>query len=487
MKKFLLLAISFLLIGYNLNSIELVPTNELLASYLERDSDLKKLTIELQKVKLNYQTTKIDNGFDIQLSSGTMRFTLGNDFSFKVNPSVSVKLPQYSNLGIKASSEVNVTNNSSFGDSISDTSVSVSMDILSSSKAEREIAFLKAERSILEAERALTKKALEKEQTFYKNLSKLLSKISTIISEQQDYYDDKINFEKIKAQGYAKTSSTYRRAEMLVLDDEHDIESDERTLFNDYRIFYIECGKTLNLDDLKDYMSLVPADIELVEALNVHDYLPDNYTETEKAIWTNKINQMTREASKDYYLGASAGYTIANSNTKSDSIDLGIDGTYGGLGANLGVSLPLASDNFNPSVTMGITVKPNTFKKNQIASQIEELSEEEEKIAIENARINYITAAKQKDLDLESILWERSTNNQNLELYKNLEDDMLKWYRQGIITESEYLSAKVNRQKSSVLQIVNYIDLIVYNSEIKSMFVDERKRAPKNNSEVNQE
>ena len=116
-----------------------------------------------------------------------------------------------------------------------------------------------------------------------------------------------------------------------------------------------------------------------------------------------------------------------------------------------------------------------------------ECSEEEEKMAIENARINYITAAKQKDLDLESILWERSTNNQNLELYKNLEDDMLKWYKQGIITESEYLSAKVNRLKSSVLQIVNYIDVIVYNSEIKSMFVDETKRAPRNNSEVVQE
>lgn len=487
MKKLWLLFAVCLSVCFNLMAVEIVPTSELLASYLERDSDLKKLTIELQKEKLNYQSTKIDNGFDIQLSTGTMRFTVGDDFSFKVNPSVSVKLPQYSNLGIKASSEVSVTNDSTFGDSVSDTSISLTMDILSSSRAEREITFLKAERSILEAERALTKKALEKEQTFYKNLSKLLNKVSSIIAAQQDYYDDKINFEKIKAQGYAKTSSTYRRAEMQVLGDEHDIESDERTLFNDYRIFYIECGKNLNLDDLTDYMSLVPDDIELVEPLNVHDYVPDNYTETEKAIWTYKINQMTRQASKDYYLGASAGYTLANSDTKSDSIDLGIDGTYGGVGANLGVAIPVTSDNFNPSITMGITVKPNTFKKNKITAQIEDLSEEEEKMAIENARINYITAAKQKDLDLESILWERSTNNQNLELYKNLEDDMLKWYKQGIITESEYLSAKVNRLKSSVLQIVNYIDVIVYNSEIKSMFVDETKRAQRNNSEVVQE
>ena len=82
MKKLLLPVISLFLICKSLFSIELVPTKLLLASYLERDSDLKKLTIELQKVKLSYQSVKIDNGFDIQLSTGDMTFRLGADNVF---------------------------------------------------------------------------------------------------------------------------------------------------------------------------------------------------------------------------------------------------------------------------------------------------------------------------------------------------------------------------------------------------------------------
>ena len=476
MKKLSLLIISLFLICYNLNSIELIATKDLLASYLERDSDLKKLTIELQKVKLTYESVKIERGFDIQLSTGTMTFRLGADDVFSVNPSLSVNLPQYSNLGIKVGSKVNVNTNEETGSGVSDTSINLSMDILSSSKDERNIAFLKAERSILEAERALAKKALEKEQTFYRNLSRLLSEVSSIISAQQDYYDDKISFEKIKAQGYAKTSSTYRRAEMQVLGDEHDIESDERNLFNDYKIFYLECGQNLDLADLNDYIELIPSDIEIVQPLNVHDFSPDDYAETEKAIWTNKINQMTRDAAKDYSLAASAGYTLANSKTNSDTVGIGLEGTYGGVGANLNLDFPLASDNSNPAITMGITVKPNTFKKNQISAQLEELSAEEEKIAIDNSRINFATAAKEKDLELESVLWEQSTNSQNLELYKSLAEDMFKWYKQGIVTESEYLAAKINMQKSSVSQIVNSINMIIYNSEIKSMFVDSQNK-----------
>ena len=391
---------------------------------------------------------------------------------FSVSPSISLNLPQYSNLGIKVGSKLNVNTNAEIGSSVNDTSINLSFDILSSSKDERNIAFLKAERSILEAERALSKKALEKEQTFYRNLSKLLSKVSSIISAQQDYYDDKISFEKIKAQGYAKTSATYRRAEMQVLGDEHDIESDERNLFNDYRIFYLECGQNLELSDLKDYIELLPSDIELVQPLNIHDFSPDDYAETEKAVWTNKINQLARDASKDYSLAASAGYTLVNSKTNSNTVDIGFEGTYGGIGANLGFDFPLASDNSNPAITMGISVRPNTFKKNQISNQLEAFAAEEEKIAIDNSRINFATAAKEKDLELESILWEQSTNSQNLELYKSLAEDMYKWYRQGIVTESEYLAAKINMQKSSVAQIINSLNLIIYNSEIKSMFVD---------------
>ena len=43
-----------------LGAVELVPTQQLLASYLEQDTDLKNLALELKKAKLNQQSTGIE-------------------------------------------------------------------------------------------------------------------------------------------------------------------------------------------------------------------------------------------------------------------------------------------------------------------------------------------------------------------------------------------------------------------------------------------
>ena len=47
----------------------LVPTQQLLASYLENDADLKNLALELKKSELNRESTQLDKGF-------TFRFNL---------------------------------------------------------------------------------------------------------------------------------------------------------------------------------------------------------------------------------------------------------------------------------------------------------------------------------------------------------------------------------------------------------------------------
>lgn len=469
MIKRMILNLFLIGISFSLFALELIPTKQLLASYLEKDSELKKAAIELQKEKLNHQSTEIDEGFDVQLSTGTMKINLKN-MEWSVKPEVKVTLPQYSNLGISLSSDVG----NSFSESlVNNVSLKLSADVLSSSMEQRNYNLLLAERKITEAQRNLASKALEKEKAFYNELSGLLKSISNIISKQQNYYDDKISFEKVKAQGYAKTSSTYRRAEMAVVSDEHEIETQERSLANNYKLFYIKCGYEIEVTDIGDYMSLIPTDIEQMEGLDIRDYEADKYTEIEKALWTNKINTLKRNLDKEYSLGANAGYTFNNTGTNSDSVDLGLDGSYGGLGVKMGVSIPVSGDsNSGSEVTLGISVNPNTFKKNKITSQKEDLELQLELMNIENARSKFDETITEKSLKLEDILWQRSTNDNDYTIYESLEKDMHNWYKQGIVTESEYLSAKVNRQKSSVSRITNYIDMIIYNAEIKGLFVD---------------
>ena len=82
MKRILLAALAAIFTINILNAVELVPTQELLAAYLERDSELKNLALELQKSKLNNELTQIDKGFYLKLSSGDMTFTFGDNSSF---------------------------------------------------------------------------------------------------------------------------------------------------------------------------------------------------------------------------------------------------------------------------------------------------------------------------------------------------------------------------------------------------------------------
>ena len=264
---------------------------------------------------------------------------------------------------------------------------------------------------------------------------------------------------------------------MNVLSDEHEIEVKKRTLVNDYRIFYIKCGYRLTIDGESDFMKLVPSDIVEVEALNIHDYDPKNYSSTEAAEWKNKINTMTRESNKNFSLSASGGYTFKSDRAKDtagnkhDTVDVGLDASYGGITLSAETNIPIM-DNPSPSLTFSIGVTPNTFKKNKLEKQKEDLNVQQEKLDISSARRDLGTKAQEKDLQLADINWERTKNNENLALYESLENDMLKWYQQGVITESEYLSAKVNRQQASVTKIINLIDMIVYNCEIKTMFVE---------------
>ena len=67
--------------------------DELLCSYLENDLELQKLTLEVEKSRLALDSTKLEQGFDVTLSTGTMTFyTSSNGTVINVKPSVKAEL-----------------------------------------------------------------------------------------------------------------------------------------------------------------------------------------------------------------------------------------------------------------------------------------------------------------------------------------------------------------------------------------------------------
>ena len=455
------------------SSQRLPDTTTLLLSYVENDAELKNLILAAKKSALSYQSAKIDTGFDVTLSSGSVTLQVNDDGTkLTAKPSVKMSLPQASNLSVTA--QTNFSSESS-NTSLSNTSVAVGIDIISSAVISNKLTKLKAERAVTEAQRKIEKRAIAAEKEFYTALKSLLSSINTIMTKRQTLYEDSIDFEAKKVQGYSESSSTYRQAELKVISDQHEIDSAIHSFKYDCVVFYKKCGYDLEIDDKADLMSFVPSGIDEVEPADILKFDKALYTEIENANWTYYINSMERSSKKNYGLSASAGYTFDNSITNSDSIDAGLSGTFGGLTVGAGISLPVKSSqsSISPAYTLSASLNPNTFRKNSITKKQNVLTEEQELLAIQTAESAYETKLVEFQQKLDTLLWEKKTVEENISMYGDLEKDMAQLYQQGYINETDYLSAKNNLNSSIIKKISNLIDLIIYNDDVISNFVSE--------------
>ena len=455
------------------SSQRLPDTTTLLLSYVENDAELKNLILAAKKSALSYQSAKIDTGFDVTLSSGSVTLQVNDDGTkLTAKPSVKMSLPQASNLSVTA--QTNFSSESS-NTSLSNTSVAVGIDIISSAVISNKLTKLKAERAVTEAQRKIEKRAIAAEKEFYTALKNLLSSINNIMTKRQTLYEDSIDFEAKKVQGYSESSSTYRQAELKVISDQHEIDSAIHSFKYDCVVFYKRCGYDLEIDDKADLMSFVPSGIDEVEPADILKFDKALYTEIENANWTYYINSMERSSKKNYGLSACAGYTFDNSITNSDSIDAGLSGTFGGLTVGAGISLPVKSSqsSISPAYTLSASLNPNVFRKNSITKKQNVLTEEQELLAIQTAESAYETKVVEFQQKLDTLLWEKKTVEENISMYGDLEKDMAQLYQQGYINETDYLSAKNNLNSSIIKKISNLIDLIIYNDDVISNFVSE--------------
>lgn len=455
------------------SSQRLPDTATLLLSYVENDAELKNLILAAKKSALSYQSAKIDTGFDVTLSSGSVTLQVNDDGTkLTAKPAVKMSLPQASNLSVTA--QTNFSSESS-NTSLSNTSVAVGIDIISSAVISNKLTKLKAERAVTEAQRKIEKRAIAAEKEFYTALKSLLSSINNIMTKRQTLYEDSIDLEAKKVQGYSESSSTYRQAELKVISDQHEIDSAIHSFKYDCVVFYKKCGYDLEIDDKADLMSFVPSGIDEVEPADILKFDKALYTEIENANWTYYIDSMERSSKKNYGLSASAGYTFDNSITNSDSIDAGLSGTFGGLTVGVGISLPVKSSqsSISPAYTLSASLNPNTFRKNSITKKQNVLTEEQELLAIQTAESAYETKLVEFQQKLDTLLWEKKTVEENISMYGDLEKDMAQLYQQGYINETEYLSAKNNLNSSIIKKISNLIDLIIYNDDVISNFVSE--------------
>ncbi len=480
--------------------------NELLSGYLAGDLELKKTVLDAQSKNLSLKSTQIKNGISVSLSTGTVSITTdyaGNSV-VKVTPTVSVDIPEFSDASVSASIPYTSSSSSSY---VSGGSVSGTVGIISSADKERNVKLLEAERSLTEAKRAVEKRALKAEKEFYEKLKKLYNYVISIHTAKNDLYDDSLSLRVLETQGYSKNSAKYRQALLQVKSDERDVQEKQRLLEKETAVFAKKCGIEYRLSSENEdlwilqeagenaYMasiSFLPDFIPKVEAEQIFNYSKENYSEVESAVWSEYLAQLKREAQKDFSLSATGEYKFNSTQSNYDDAGAKLNFGWKGFSANAGFYVPTGQNllpeneslaslkNDRPYFQFGFSVSPNERRLWKIEREQDKIDEQTEKIALNSAFDDYETDVLDKVSTLNDIKWSEKSYSEQFDMYSQLADDMEKWFREGNVTESDFNDAVNNREKARFNLMINAIELLIYNNEVKLLFVNDADQSVQN-------
>lgn len=435
-----------------------------LAGFVNNDLELRTLAKEVQKASLALKGTKLDEGVELKISTGSIQvFSSGDDYAVRMNPSASVTIPQARLLTLSAATKLN---SASDVDTATDTKLALSLSIIGSEDARRKVSLLVSERALLVAKRNLATRALSCEKDYYTKLKELYTSYLDILKTQKSLYDDKIDEEALRAKGFSASSSKYRLAQMKVATGEHDILTKTRKLKADCAVFASLCSADFALED--NFEDFLPKTVQSVQLLSISDFEKDDYTKTELALYNKRLGALKRLAAKTFTLKVNGGYTFNNEVNSEDTIDAGLSGGVNGVELSAGVSVSPRDP--TPLYTMGASLNPMQIAKRRITKQSEKCEEEEELIAVSASRQDFDTDFIQKTNARFNLLWEEQTAKERFEVYTDTERDMEKSFQAGVISESEYLQSKVNKEECRIQILSNAIDKIIFNDEVRMLF-----------------
>ena len=435
--------------------------DELLQNYCNQDIQFEELAISYQQAELSHRKTQIDNGVEFSASTGSIKIEFAdNQVNTSLSPSISVKIPSLSNTEAKISVPISIEEDVS----MQNAGISLSTEIISSSKANRELTLEKSLRSVEEAQRKLTARIVALEKAFLNELKNLYSLGLDVYEAEEDLLTKQISFEGIKLQGYSTTSPKYRSSQLSVKSAEYDLEKAKRKYSNSLEKFLAACGAT----ELDIYSLEIPE----TELLKITDFPKNKFSAIENVVWSNYLNNTSRNNKKDFTLSAntSANFSLMNE-TMSSTIGAGLTAAFKGISGNMNFSFP-TNDKSNPSVSFSLSWNPNQSKIASISEETSTLQEQQEVLSLKKAEESYTDTVNEYETNRENLLWQYEKNLEEETMYKELAEDTQYWYNEGIVSESEYRQANSNYAKAILSVTSSKIDQLIYNLDLKSLFVE---------------
>lgn len=474
-------------IGYTGAQTDGNRLNALLSGYLANDLTFQKAAITAQSASLSLDAAKINNGMSFSISSGTIKIAPSSDgTTVSFEPQAELALPAANDTTISARVPVTIARDDDTA--LKDASLEISTGIITGAAKQKKIAVMEAERKLQEAQRGAHDAAITAERDFYAALKKLYNYALNVLTKRSDLYDDELSLRKLQAQGYATLSSTYQKADLRVRSDRRDVAEAERLLERETAVFAQKCGadyvKAADGENQYDVaLAFLPFDIPAVEILNPDAFPAESYAASERAAWNKYIAQLKREADYKLTLKANAGYTFSNAAAQSDTVDAGLAFSWNGLTAKAGVSFATGSTLFgsggtagasagDPLYTLSLAWNPNAWRLAAIDARQDELDAQLEDIAIQSAANDYATDMADKTTEIADLIWAKESYQEEYAMYERLEKDTEAWYRQGIVTESDWRDARDNRSKAQIHLLINAIDVILCNDETRLLFCE---------------
>ena len=435
--------------------------DELLQNYCNQDIQFEELAISYQQAELSHRKTQIDNGVEFSASTGSIKIEFAdNQVNTSLSPSISVKIPSLSNTEAKISVPISIEEDVS----MQNAGISLSTEIISSSKANRELTLEKSLRSVEEAQRKLTARIVALEKAFLNELKNLYSLGLGVYEAEEDLLTKQISFEGIKLQGYSTTSPKYRSSQLSVKSAEYDLEKAKRKYSNSLEKFLAACGAT----ELDIYSLEIPE----TELLKITDFPKNKFSAIENVVWSNYLNSTSRNNKKDFTLSANTSATFSLMNeTMSSTIGAGLTAAFKGISGNMNFSFP-TNDKSNPSVSFSLSWNPNQSKLASISEESSTLQEQQEVLSLKKAEESYTDTVNEYETNRENLLWQYEKNLEEENMYKELAEDTQYWYNEGIVSESEYRQANSNYAKAILSVTSSKIDQLIYNLDLKSLFVE---------------
>ena len=425
----------------------------------------------------------------LEVGSGDTRLLLNGNTAttgIKTSPYASVSLPSYNNTGIKVSvpyskaartgnipGSSGVTQTQSLG-----TEVTVSTDIYSKNAESRKYTLNLAQSEADTARQAAVEGISLTEKLFLQDIQGLLDDYMAVLDKELHEVKAEIQYNQIKAQGYAENSTKMRTAGLELLGASRERRNADFSFSASYRMFAESCGIAENIEPYT-FLAELWDSIPVQAAVDIDCYDQSIYKPLIEAERQYVQNTAKRDiALSPFSIGAEAGYRLHKTQTSFGSVtdkelthavSGGLNMQFPGGKLYTGVEVPIA-DPKNTAIRLAFNWNPFALKYRKLEKRNAVLEAAIEQLKIEDAKERYQKQVQTSKTAKDQLVWQQNTVAAELSIYKQNAEDHAQWYKAGIISKVDSLQAELEYKKAEVRAAKAKTAVIIFNIDTALLF-----------------